>query len=56
MTERIRDAIQHIPPFDREVWIMVGMAVKSELGEDGFELWDGWSQGADSYTPHPWRY
>lgn len=50
MTERIRDAIQHIPPFDREVWIMVGMAVKDELGEDGFELWDDWSRGADTYN------
>lgn len=49
MTDRIRDALQHIPPHDREVWIMVGMAIKSELGKDGFDLWDQWSQGADSY-------
>ena len=27
----------------------MGMAVKSELGEDGFDLWDEWSQGDESY-------
>ena len=26
------------------------MAVKSELGEAGFEVWDEWSQQADSYN------
>ena len=27
------------------------MAVKSELGDGGFEIWDTWSQQDDSYRP-----
>ncbi len=49
MTDRIRDALQYLDHDDREVWIMAGMAVKHELGEDGFEIWDKWSQRSDSY-------
>lgn len=49
MTDRIRDALQYLDHDDREVWIMAGMAVKHELGEDGFEIWDTWSQRSDSY-------
>ena len=26
------------------------MAVKSELGDDGFDVWDQWSQGDESYN------
>jgi len=49
MTGRIRDALQHLNHDDREVWIMAGMAIKHELGEEGFDLWDDWSQRATSY-------
>ena len=27
----------------------MGMAIKSELGEEGFEIWDDWSRQADNY-------
>src|SRR5262245_15414850 len=47
--DRIRDALTCIPADDRDVWVLMGMAVKAELGEDGFALWDKWSQGADNY-------
>lgn len=30
----------------REDWVRVGMAIKSELGNAGFSLWDDWSRGA----------
>lgn len=42
--ERIREALQFIPSTDRDTWLRMGMAIKSELGEAGFELWDNWSR------------
>ncbi|MFC4924988.1 MULTISPECIES: PriCT-2 domain-containing protein [Delftia] len=51
MTDRIRDALQYLNHDDREVWIMAGMAIKAEIGESGFDLWDEWSRRADSYDP-----
>lgn len=45
----IANAIRCIPADDRETWVMIGMAVKSELGNDGFELWDSWSRTAENY-------
>lgn len=47
---RIREALSFVPATDRELWVRMGMAIKSELGESGFELWDAWSQQADSYN------
>lgn len=43
-------ALSFVPPHDRDVWVKMGMAVKSEFSEDGFDAWDQWSQGADSYN------
>jgi phage/plasmid primase-like uncharacterized protein len=48
---RIRGALSYVLPDDRDVWLRMGMAVKSEVGEAGFDLWNDWSQGADSYSP-----
>ncbi|MEY3696324.1 MAG: hypothetical protein RL083_2149, partial [Pseudomonadota bacterium] len=48
--ERIQDALQFIDASDRERWLRMGMAIKSELGEGGFELWETWSQQADSFN------
>ncbi len=47
--DTIREALHHIPASDRNTWLRMGMAVKSELGEGGFDLWDQWSQTADNY-------
>jgi putative DNA primase/helicase len=47
---RIRDALSFIPAADRDTWLQMAMAVKSELGDPGFDLWDAWSQQADSYN------
>lgn len=49
--ERIRDALQHVPADDREIWLQMGMAVKSELGDAGYDLWESWSQQSDSFDP-----
>ena len=53
--ERIRDALNCIPAFDRETWLRMGMAVKSELGDTGFDVWDAWGQQADSHNGHDAR-
>ncbi|WP_052464588.1 AAA family ATPase [Geoalkalibacter subterraneus] len=42
-------ALQHIPPHDRETWVRLAMAVKSEFGEAGRETWESWSRGAENY-------
>lgn len=46
---RIRDALALIPSEERALWVRIGMAVKSALGEEGFDLWDEWSRRAQSY-------
>lgn len=47
---KIREAISFIPPdLPRPDWVRIGMAVKSELGDEGFDLWNEWSRGAESY-------
>ncbi len=48
--DRIKAALSHIPADDREVWVQMGMAIKSELGEAGFDFWDDWSRSASSYS------
>ena len=47
--QQIKAALSYIPAHDRDVWCKIGMAVKSELGEPGFPLWEAWSQNADTY-------
>ncbi|MBB3192067.1 PriCT-2 domain-containing protein [Halomonas cerina] len=47
--DELRLALQHIPADDRETWVSVGNACKTEYGDDGFSAWDEWSQQAASY-------
>ena len=49
--ERTRDALQFIPASDRDTWLRMGMAVKSELGDTGFDVWEAWSQQDESFDP-----
>lgn len=46
----IREALKHVDSTDRETWLRMGAGIKSELGQDGFSLWDEWSQKAESYN------
>ncbi|MFM0736542.1 AAA family ATPase [Paraburkholderia xenovorans] len=48
--DRIRAALSHVPADNRDTWVQMGMAVKAELGESGFDLWDTWSQASDAYS------
>ena len=47
----IEQALSFIDSHDRETWLHCGMGIKSELGDAGFDVWDSWSAGADSYDP-----
>ena len=49
MTDTLRAALYSVSPEDRDTWVEVGMALKSELGDGGFDLWDGWSRQSDRY-------
>ncbi|MBT2180998.1 DUF927 domain-containing protein [Ralstonia pickettii] len=46
----LRAALACIPADDRELWVRMGMALKDECGEDGFTLFDEWSQRAANYS------
>ena len=45
----IEKALARIPADDYQTWVKLGMAVKAELGEAGFEVWNRWSQTAQNY-------
>ncbi len=47
---RIQSALSHIPAHDRDIWVNVGMALHSELGPDGFTVWDDWAASADNHN------
>lgn len=55
----ISDALQFINPDDRETWLRMAMAIKSELGDAGFDIWDQWSQSSGEYKArdacHVWK-
>ena len=48
--DNIRSALSYIEPHDRDDWWHIGAALKDELGENGFDLWDEWSQRGDNYS------
>lgn len=48
---KIKIALEILKPWradDREEWVKIGMAL-SQLGDDGFELWDEWSKQSSKY-------
>ena len=49
--EQVAQALGFISPATgRDEWVKIGMAIKSEFpSEDGFALFDGWSQGGENY-------
>ena len=49
MTDTLRAALYTISSDDRDTWVQMGMAIKSELGDGGFDLWDSWSRQSDRY-------
>ncbi len=50
--ESVKEALYFITDYSYETWVKVGMALKSELGEEGFHFWDDWSKkDSKSYNP-----
>lgn len=46
----IDHALTFIDATDRDTWIKCGMAIKAEVGDSGFEVWDRWSSTSDNYS------
>ena len=46
---RIRNALAHINADDRDIWLRIGMALKSHYGEAGRDLWDQWSRQSKKF-------
>ena len=44
-----RNALGHLDPSDRDLWIKLGMALRSEFGDAAYDTWLAWSEGADSF-------
>jgi hypothetical protein len=43
-TDKITSALSFISPdVDYDCWIRIGMALKSELGQSGYDIWNQWS-------------
>jgi putative DNA primase/helicase len=49
--QRIEAALSFIPPdVEREQWWRVAAALKHEMGDAGFDVFDQWSQGSAAYV------
>lgn len=49
--QEIAEALSYIDAgCDRETWVRMAMAVKSELGDSGFTVWNDWSRQSDKYN------
>jgi hypothetical protein len=47
--DEVRKLLRVIPADDRDTWWKIGAALKTEYGEDGFDIWDEWSRTCDKY-------
>ncbi len=54
---QLAEALEVLPAdLDYNTWLCVGMALHHERGEDGFELWDSWSQRSPKYTTREYAW
>ncbi|ANN86162.1 DNA primase [Enterobacter phage Arya] len=55
--QEIAEALSYIDAScDRETWVRMAMAVKSELGDGGFTVWNDWSKQSGKYDTKSARY
>lgn len=47
--QEIETALSHVPSDDREIWVRMAFAIRDELGDSGFDMWDRWSQSYKRY-------
>jgi putative DNA primase/helicase len=55
LRQRVGSALTCIPADDRDRWVRVGMAIKSEFGDDGFDMFDTWSRTSPNYDARETR-
>lgn len=48
-SEKIAEALSYLYYDDREEWYIAAFAIKSELGESGFDIWLNWSKGYEGF-------
>lgn len=49
---QVQSALNCIPSIDYEIWLKVGMALKTDFGDTGFHIWDNWSKKSpEKYDP-----
>lgn len=48
-TEQIQTALSFVDYEEQETWYTMGMAVKSELGESGKQMWLDWSSNGSTF-------
>lgn len=46
---KAESALQFVSPVERATWVQMGMAIQSEFGDAGRDMWMDWSRGADSF-------
>ena len=44
------EMLMFIPANDRDEWVKIGGILKDEFGDEGFALWDEWSQTGTNYN------
>ncbi|MES3014973.1 MAG: DUF927 domain-containing protein [Pseudomonadota bacterium] len=45
------EALSYVPPdVDREKWVRVGMALKAEFDDAGFDVWSKWSEASEKFS------
>ena len=49
LTDNLEEILSYIDATDRMTWLRVGAALKTEYKENGFEIWNKWSQKANNY-------
>lgn len=47
--EKIREAVSYLDYEDRDEWLMCGMCLKSELGEEGLDIFLSWASLGSTY-------
>jgi hypothetical protein len=45
-----REALRHLPADDYGHWVKIALALKHDLGDAGYEIWDEWSKTSAKYA------
>lgn len=47
--DEVADALCYVNGDSREMWILMGCAIKNEFGDGGYSTWDSWSSSCAGY-------